>query len=272
MDVLICPVCSQPLIRGDKAYFCENRHSFDISKGGYVNLLCGAKAGKLTGDNLSMALSRRDFLSRGFYKPLADKLYSLIAQSKASGRLLDVCCGEGYYLTLLSEKLCGFEFYGFDLSKEMIRLAAKRKAAAHFFVANMKNIPVSSDSFDVITHTFAPFCEPEFSRVLKPDGVLFSVASGERHLLSMKKILYETPYLNEEKAPDAPGFAVADKLRLSYTMKLRSHEDIMALLKMTPYFYHTSPDGISALEKCGSLETEADFVIYALKKRRMSDK
>ena len=31
MSLYRCPVCAAPLERGDRAYTCPNRHSFDIS-------------------------------------------------------------------------------------------------------------------------------------------------------------------------------------------------------------------------------------------------
>ena len=36
---LICPLCGNPLIQQERAWVCENRHSFDIARQGYVNLL-----------------------------------------------------------------------------------------------------------------------------------------------------------------------------------------------------------------------------------------
>ena len=39
MSILICPVCGENLSKTEKSYTCTNRHSFDISKSGYVNLL-----------------------------------------------------------------------------------------------------------------------------------------------------------------------------------------------------------------------------------------
>ena len=39
--------------------------------------------------------------------------------------LLDICCGEGYYTSAMGA-VSGVDAYGFDLGKEMVRLAAKR--------------------------------------------------------------------------------------------------------------------------------------------------
>ena len=39
-----CPVCGSALERGEKILTCENGHSFDIAKKGYVNLLLSQKS------------------------------------------------------------------------------------------------------------------------------------------------------------------------------------------------------------------------------------
>ena len=37
--MFICPICKSKLNIDGKTYRCENNHSFDIAKQGYVNLL-----------------------------------------------------------------------------------------------------------------------------------------------------------------------------------------------------------------------------------------
>ena len=160
------------------------------------------------GDPKSQARSRRDFLNRGYYAPLRDTMVELVRE-RVSGRaasangsmtLLDICCGEGYYTSAMGA-VPGVDAYGFDLGKEMVRLAAKRGDAT-YFVANMKDIPVVDGAFDMVTELFAPFNEREFARVLAPEGSLYTVVPGARHLFGLKEVLYDTPYLRREAAAD----------------------------------------------------------------------
>ena len=37
--MLRCPKCGKPLLKEEKRYFCEEGHSYDIAKEGYVNLM-----------------------------------------------------------------------------------------------------------------------------------------------------------------------------------------------------------------------------------------
>ena len=259
MKSLMCPVCKSELIKSENTIKCANSHSFDIAREGYVNLLTGSKSGSLIGDNRDMARSRKSFLDKGHFEPAAKDLCLTLSELKPE-RVLDICCGEGYYTQMITD-VCDTEIYGFDISKEMIRLAAKRKCNATFFVANMSDIPLADSSIDCAVHLFAPFCEKEFLRVIRPGGYLISVCPGAEHLWEMKAVLYDTPYKNEEICPELEGFTLKKAFNSIHTAHLTCCEDIDALFKMTPYYYHTSPKDKEKLLALDSLETKIDFYI-----------
>ena len=57
---LICPICGNELNQMSKSYCCENQHSFDIARQGYVNLLTVQQKHSLVpGDTREQVLSRR---------------------------------------------------------------------------------------------------------------------------------------------------------------------------------------------------------------------
>ncbi len=297
--MLLCPVCSRPLREDEdrRGASCAAGHHFDRAREGYLNLLRSSKAGDRTGDPKAAARSRRDFLDCGYYQPLRDALVDLVrvrVESASAGAsaacaprpvtILDICCGEGYYTSALGS-IPGADVYGFDLSKEMVRLAAKRGGAT-YFVANMKAIPVADASVDVATHLFAPFNEREFARVLRPGGTLFTVVPGARHLLGLKEVLYRTPYLNDEKLPQPslpspslpspslpnparagakPWSSMALRLvgttRIAGQITLATPADIDAVFQMTPYYYRTSESDRRKLDGIKTLETPIEFVV-----------
>lgn len=266
MNILICPVCKNELFFENKTAKCENNHCFDIAKEGYVNLLSAHKSGDSTGDNKEMAKSRRDFLEKGFYSPLADAVGECIEKYTVSGdSVLDICCGEGYYTSYLTKKY-DRDFYGFDLSKNMVRLAAKRKCGAKFFVANIASIPVKSGSVKLAFHLFAPFHSSEFSRVLCDNGVIVTAIPGRGHLFGLKKVLYDKPYYNDEKAPSADGLELIVKIRVKDSITLEEKQDINALFQMTPYYYHTPSEGMRRLDTLEKLTTDIEFVLLVYKK------
>ena len=147
--MLLCPVCHEPLVDDERGAACAGGHRFDRAREGYLYLLRSSKSGDSMGDPKSQARSRRDFLNRGYYAPLRDAMVELVreqapgcaASTGTPMTLLDICCGEGYYTSAMGA-VPGVEAFGFDLGKEMVRLAAKRGDAT-YFVANMKDIPVA---------------------------------------------------------------------------------------------------------------------------------
>ena len=260
--MLICPVCGEKLAFLEKTAACSGGHTFDLAKEGYVNLLRSGKSGDRIGDDKVSARFRRDFLNKGYYALLKDRLVALFSQKE--GAVLDICCGEGYYTSALGQNPA-LSVWGFDISKEMVRLAAKRGNAG-FFVANMASIPVKDASFDYATHLFAPFHEGEFSRILKPGGSLYTVIPGKYHLFGLKQKVYETPYLNDEQLPQTNTLELVNSEKLTGRILLRSHEDVEAVFRMTPYYFHTSEADKAKLLGCESLETDIEFIIAEYKK------
>lgn len=260
--MLVCPVCGFPLVFQEKLVSCSAGHKFDLAREGYVNLLRSSKSGDRIGDDKLSARSRRDFLNKGYYAPLKDALIQLF-QNK-SGTLMDICCGEGYYTSAIGNNTA-LQVYGFDISKEMVRLAAKRGWGT-YFVANMASIPVLDASMDYCTHLFAPFNELEFSRILKPGGRLYTVIPGTHHLFGLKQALYDTPYLNDEKLPDTQTLRLLETNKVYAHITLATKEDIDAVFRMTPYYFHTSQADKEKLAKYSSLETPIEFVIATYEK------
>lgn len=254
--ILRCPVCKKPLFIEEKSYKCESNHCFDISKDGYVNLLIGSKSGDKKGDSKDSARARHSFLNKGYYSCLKDAI-----AKRLKGTVLDICCGEGYYDEY------GGSFYGFDISKEMVRLAAKSHKADNYkyFTANLSSIPINDESVDTAIHLFAPFNEKEFSRVLKKSGRLYSVIPGENHLFELKEVLYDKPYKNDEAVPDAKSLKLISKEKISRTLEINK-EDLHQLFSMTPYFYRTSDADKAKLNDVASLNLTVEFVILEYSK------
>ena len=285
MSLLTCPVCHKTLEFGEKKARCAAGHMFDLAREGYVNLLRSSKAGDTMGDPKQQARSRRDFLDKGYYQPLRDRLVELAgeqanqwreshpgarptcAQPQADAPIpfLDICCGEGYYTSALGA-IPGIDAYGFDLAKEMVRLAAKRGHGT-YFVANLKAIPVADGSFPMVTHLFAPFNEREFARVLAPGGTLYTVVPGSRHLFGLKQALYDTPYLNDEKLPATSQLELVTTHKVSADITLASPADIEAVFQMTPYYFRTSTQDKAKLRAYEQLATPIEFVIAQYRKR-----
>ena len=267
---LICPVCHNKLFGENQSLLCSNRHSFDVAGKGYVNLLLPQdKNSKDPGDNKEMAKARKRFLDRGYYEPLAKGLCNLFLQKLSSGNeekvLFDAGCGDGYYTDSIKksilEKSLNLSVYGMDISKEAIRLASGRNKDIGFLVASLFKVPFESNSTDFVLNAFAPSSDSEFSRIMKKNGLLITVIPGKNHLNGLKSVLYDKPYLNDEKEPELPSFKCEDQVRINDTISIHTREDIADLLTMTPYYWKTPKEGIERLQKLTSLETQIEFII-----------
>ena len=260
---LICPLCGSPLTRQERAFVCENRHSFDIARQGYVNLLPVQQKKSLhPGDTREQVVSRREFLDGGFYRPIVENLCA--TAEGCQGPILDVGCGEGYYSTRLAKAL-GAELVGLDISKEAVRYAAGRYKDATWLCASAARLPVEDKSVGVLTSLFALTLPEEYHRVLRSDGIFVQVLAAEDHLLGLKGIIYDT-LLHKEKdsVPSLPGFSLVESRPVRFTFTVEGQQ-VQNLLSMTPHVYRISKEGAERLAKTEVLTDTASCVINLYK-------
>lgn len=264
MTLLRCPVCAEPLTRLERTYACENRHSFDVARQGYVNLLLHGGSGKRHGDDKRMVSARRDFLEKGYYDPLSRAVSGLCcAYAGSEVLLLDAGCGEGKYtcdaldaLRAAGKTVSGV---GIDISKEALIYAAKRDRTLTLAVASSSALPLPDGSADLILNLFSPFAREEFRRVLKPGGVLLRVWPLEKHLWELKTLIYDRPYPNQPADPACEGFSLLKAEELRYAIHLDSPADIQALFEMTPYYYKTSREDQQKAAEAKELTVTLEF-------------
>ncbi len=263
-SLLLCPLCAAPLQNEGASLVCPLSHRFDYAKSGYVNLLPGNGGGH--GDDREMVASRRRFLSGGYYAPLAEAL-ARVAAPLGGECYLDAGCGEGYYTEALAPLFS--HTVGFDLSKDALKIAARRIRGGEFAVGSVYKMPFPAERADLVSCIFAPLAKEEFFRVLKKGGHLLLVIPDENHLFSLKSVLYDTPYKNEPADTTLPGFTLLRDIPLAFGLSLDTPEAIADLFTMTPYYYRTPQAGKERLLSLTLLQTEAAFRILLYKKADM---
>ena len=258
---LMCPICGKPLEKAERSYLCENRHSFDIARQGYVNLLTVQQKHSLTpGDTREQVLSRRAFLEADFYAPIAQALIDTGKKYGVAGTLLDVGCGEGYYCTRLAESL-GLELAGLDISKEAVRCAAAKYKGHLWLCATAAHIPLPEGSADLMTSLFAITLPEEYRRVLKEKGLYFQVLAAQDHLMGLKKIIYDEILLKEkDSVPDLPGFELLESIPIRFTFTVEG-EQIRNLFSMTPHVFRIGKAGAKRLQETEILTDTASCVL-----------
>lgn len=230
----LCPLCQLPLALIQRQYQCSNKHSFDLAKEGYVNLLPVQQKKSLDpGDNSAMMQARRAFLQAGWYASVARQAAAMLSAVKPQ-QLLDLGCGEGYYSGILQQQLSLQQLHGIDISKAAIRFAAKHYPKGHFAVASAYQLPFAADQFDAIVRIYAPSLLNELQRVLKVGGYLLTVTPAPEHLLQIKQALYNEVKLHRSDIAELAGFQHLQRQQLSFTLDQLSAEDLMHLITMVP--------------------------------------
>ncbi len=270
-----CPSCQQALTlnSSQKSYQCTNKHSFDIAKEGYINLLLAQKKrSKNPGDDNTMMACRQRFLNQGYYQFLVDELVQIITNTTINSApintLLDVGCGEGFYGQQIKNMLNAIELTGIDIAKGGVRLAAKRKNLElqvyhQLAVASAFDLPFMEASFDCAVSIFSPIDTQEAARTLKNGGIFIAVGPANNHLQGLAEAIYDSfkPHENGFKnLDDDPLFKQVNHKILEQSVTIYG-EAIYNLLTMTPYYWSTPADKRASIEAHDGLKVTADFTI-----------
>jgi 23S rRNA (guanine745-N1)-methyltransferase len=275
MSLFICPVCAQPLNKGQKAYTCPRGHAFDIAAQGYANLLRPDRMRtKQPGDSQGMVASRRAFLDKGYFSCLQQAVCDCtagLADGRADFTALDSGCGEGYYtgavFRALNKKVPRTRMAGVDISKYAVRLAARREPGVQFAVASVFSLPLEDESVNLLLNIFSPLSVSEFRRVLRPGGFFVYAVPAAKHLWGLKEVLYDTPVENEERRIAYDGFVYRDVVPIKEEILLASREDIQNLFAMTPYYWKTPREGALSLAEHDTLKTEISFFLHVFERK-----
>lgn len=271
-SLFVCPLCAAPLTRQDGVYRCPDGHTFDIARGGHTYLLpVNRKHSKAPGDDKAMTAARHAFLEKGYYAPLCEELCQLAVELTGDApAVLDNGCGEGYYTAGIYRALCEAGktpvMAGIDISKPILRLAAKQEKNVQFAVASSYRLPAADGSVDLLINCFSPLAIEEFRRVLRPGGHFLYVVPGPEHLWEMKQVLYDAPYPNEDKETPYEGFRYVTIRPVEAMLHLTDPADIQALFAMTPYCWKTPKSGVDRLCKLNELDCRIQFRIHVFEK------
>jgi 23S rRNA (guanine745-N1)-methyltransferase len=287
-SILLCPVCKESLQANEsnKSLSCENNHSFDRARQGYLNLLLAhKKKSKNPGDSQEMVIARQAFLNSNFYRPISDSLNQIVvdmalkldlSKPEKPLQVLDIGCGEGYYSQRLHNSLSDHQIdhklFGLDISKDAVIAAAKRAKAdddkqSEWLVASAIDIPLQEQSIDIATCLFTRLMPESYHQVIKQDGLFICVNTGEKHLIELREKLYDKITKVEFDPVKNMGedFELVDHQQVSYQNTLSSQQQIQDLLLMTPHNWRTKAENKESLSSLEELTVTIDAQIHVFK-------
>ena len=243
-----CPICQENLTLVETSLKCDNRHSFDLAKFGYVNLAPQIKqSANYDKENFQ---NRQQILEAGLYQAILEGISDILATNPSAKTILDIGCGEGFYSRKLQEAHPDKTFYAFDISKDSVQIAAKSEPnwAVNWFVGDLARLPIKDTSMDILLDIFSPANYGEFRRVLSKNGILIKVIPTENHLKEIRQLaqdqLTKKDYSNQDiKEHFQEHFSIQSSQIASLTKPITA-EQRQALLSMTPLLFHVDQSKI----------------------------
>jgi 23S rRNA (guanine745-N1)-methyltransferase len=268
---LRCPVCQDPLAEvvtgGSRALRCPRRHSFDIARQGYVNLLTGRAPHN--GDTTEMVTARTDFLSAGHYDVISTALAAaadtalsaadtalsaadtaLVAGPDAYPLVVDAGAGTGRHLAAVLAAVPAAVGLALDISKPALRRAARAHPRVTAALADTwQRLPLTDASTALLLNVFAPRNGAEFRRVLAPGGRLLVVTPAADHLTELVAalgLLRVDPAKADRVAASLAGHFTEESTTGHRRELTLSGPEIATLVGMGPSAWHTDPEGLAA--------------------------
>lgn len=244
---LSCLVCGLDLADGEGRLVCDNGHSYDLARQGYVNLL--SHAPPKNADTPAMLDARARFLGHGFYDPVADAIVDAV---RGCRKIVEVGAGTGYYLAHVLDELPDAHGLATDVSVAAAKRAARAHPRAGAIVADTwAGLPIRGGAADAVMCVFAPRNAAEFERILQPGCTLVVAVPTPRHLKELRE---------RHDLLDVPGDKVDSVIRAfpgwrasawteEYQIAL-DEEQAADLIGMGPNAFHALPPEVAEPISC----------------------
>lgn len=234
----ICPYCKEKMHIEDSSLRCINNHTFDVTKKGTINFIISTKIKESKIYNEELFSSRRKFIEKEYYKQVYELIASDINKLNLNNiKILDLGCGEGIHsINILKKIKNNYKYFGFDYSKDAINLASDYNSSNRFyFDGDVNNIPIATNSIDVIIDFLSPYSESEVKRVLKKGGLFIKIAPSSNYLIELRNASGLEKYQKQQEIIENLSKYFKNIVAENYkeTFKIEKN-DVENLIGMTP--------------------------------------
>ncbi len=240
-------MCRQGFSLSGSSLICPSRHTYDIARQGYVNLL--GRPAPVNADTADMVAARDRFLSSGHYRPITDDVAAALPEAH---RLVEVGAGTGHHLAGVLKQLPKAHGLAVDVSVPASRRAARAHPRMASVVADTwDSLPLADASVDAVLCIFAPRNLAEFARVLSGRGTLVVVLPHSDHLSELRHShgLLEVGEAKLEKLKHAAHghFDIVSTATIAHDIEL-TEPQATDLVAMGPNAFHNSTASIPATQ------------------------
>ena len=233
---LCCPICKKNIFLNENSLICEDKHTFDFNKKGYIKLL---KTYKNHFDKIytsELFLNRKTVILQGFYQELHKTIQQII-NNKFNHKIniLDIGAGEGSHTKIITENINFDKCYLTDITEDAIKLSTQYLSKKIIpIVCDAYNLPFKK-CFDVILDILSPYSYKEIYSVLKDNGIFIKVVPNKNYLKEIRNSNNMKEYTENESVliNFATHFNVVQKFNIDKTFNI-TEEQSKAFTKMTP--------------------------------------
>lgn len=245
-----CPICRKSFEETSTGVMCPDRHSYDVAKQGYLNLAGQVGKSRYTKE---LFTARQSLLEETkFFTPLIEEIVLHLQRVSTSSAptIVDMGCGEGTHLAGIVERIPQAMGLGIDLSKEGIQLASNHEADVLWLVADLAKSPLADQSVDIVLNILSPANHAEFTRILKPGGLVIKVVPNAEYLKELREHFYagtdKETFENEEAYNRfTHELEVVGSSKVSYKKSLHEKQWI-DLIGMTPLTWNADPEKVES--------------------------
>lgn len=286
---LTCPIDGEDMKVDKGVVCCSNKHSFDISQEGYVNMLTNKKRfRKDVGDSKEMVLARAKFLGEGHYDFLSERINQMVIENLQDQQskikrgqaqcVLEAGSGTAFYLNNLKTAIekempsVSFCYFGTDVSKYATQFSAKKHKEISFMVADTyTHLPFKNDAVSVLLNIFSPRNPKEFKRLLGNHGLLVSVIPNDNHIQELIEKLGLLK-IEEEKEKNVFGlfndfFEKVAEQDCERVLVMKP-DSIKSFVEMGPNKEYVDEEMIDAIESLGDVKVTTSFKIILYRPRK----